>query len=73
MFLWVIATHEIKRTNIMYNTHFVRSIFAKRTKCVLYTNIREFNFGGSPAPQKYFNNEQFQITVLPLDKYTCAL
>ena len=31
----------------------------KLTKCILYTNIRAFNFRGSPAPQKYFNNEHF--------------
>ena len=25
----------------------------------MYTNIRAFNFHGSPAPRKYFNNEHF--------------
>ena len=29
----------------------------KHTKCILYTNIRAFDFHGSPVPRKYFNNE----------------
>ena len=28
-------------------------------KCSLWINIRAFNFHGWPAPQKYFNNENF--------------
>ena len=31
----------------------------KHTKCILYINIHTFNFRGSPAPQKYFNNKHF--------------
>ena len=31
----------------------------KHTKCILYTNIRAFNFRGSPALRKNFNNEHF--------------
>ena len=31
----------------------------KRTICLLQTNIHAFNFHGSSAPPKYFNNEHF--------------
>ena len=39
----------------------------KHTKCLLYINIRAFNFRGSLAPRKYLNNENFQNygTVYP--------
>ena len=36
-----------------------QSIIIEHTKCILFTNIRAFNFRGSPAPRKYFNNEHF--------------
>ena len=31
----------------------------KYMKCILYANIRAFNFHGLPAPRKYFNNKHF--------------
>ena len=31
----------------------------KYTKCILYANIHTSKFRGSPASQKYFNNEHF--------------
>ena len=43
-----------------------QSKIIKRMKCLLYTNIRAFNFRSPPDPQKYFNNKNFpNYDILP--------
>ena len=38
----------------------------EHTKCILYTNIRVFNFRGSPAPRNILTTNISQITVVSL-------